>query len=169
MVKKIHKRPRVSLTITPYEKGLEIFGLALLITYWANTLYLYTIITDAIPIHFDTKGNPDAYGDKSSLLAPPRLAIIFYLLLTFISFFPRYFNYLTEITPENAESEYRKAANTMRYLKLFIVIIFILLSLLTIFTTNEIKDNYFNILILSVSYILLLPLIVYIFSHKINK
>lgn len=132
----IPRRPKVSLKLSPYETKLEVFGAILLVIYWVYTLYLYNTITGSVPVHFDSNLNPDAFGDKSALLAKPKLATIFYVLLTVVSFFPRYFNYTVEITPENAEAEYRKGANIIRYLKITIVLIFILLSWLVVYTIN---------------------------------
>lgn len=151
---KIYQRPKVSLILNARERSLEIYAFVLLVIYWGNIWYFYSIIPEDIPVHFDTKFNPDAYANKNQLFRSPELATGFYIMLSLVGLFPRYFNYLTDITPENAESEYRKAANMMRYLKIIIILIFMALSALKLFHTTEIKDRIFYAFIISLLFLI---------------
>ncbi|WP_370450927.1 DUF1648 domain-containing protein [Olivibacter sp. XZL3] len=76
--------------------------------YWIFVLYFKARIIGDVPTHFDVAGNPDDFGGKGALTALPIYATILYLFLTLLSYFPQYFNYLEEITVDNAEFQYRR-------------------------------------------------------------
>jgi len=79
----------------------------------------------------------DSYGGKSNLLPLPIMATAMYIGLTVLEKFPWHFNYLTEITPENAEKEYRKAVNMARILKVLIVASFLLISIFSAYGLHD--------------------------------
>src|SRR5690625_2930119 len=58
----------------------------------------------------------------------PIVASVIFIGLTILNKFPHTFNYLQEITIENAFKQYRNATRMMRVLKLIIVLIFGLIS-----------------------------------------
>lgn len=54
-----------------------------------------------IPTHFGISGRPDHYGGKSTLVALGVMALLLYLFLTIISFFPQTFHYPVLVTAAN--------------------------------------------------------------------
>ena len=80
------------------QEALALAGLVLQMvlvgTYWH-------VLPSQVPMHFDARGAVDSYGDKSTLLILAGVTAGLYVLLTVVSFFPRYFNYSVEVTPGN--------------------------------------------------------------------
>jgi hypothetical protein len=58
----------------------------------------------------------------------PIIASVLYLLLTVISRFPQYFNYMTVITEENAASQYKNARTLMSWMSVEITALFLFLE-----------------------------------------
>ncbi len=110
-------RPDVKLKMRFNDKMVEILGALLLLAYWGVILYFQQLINGKVATHFKLAGNPDSYGGKETLTTLPAYATVLYGVLALLSFFPRYLNYLDEITPENAEFQYRKAATMMKLWK----------------------------------------------------
>lgn len=61
---------------------------------------------------------PDIIGEKKKLWNLCISGSLIYLIITAFSFVPEYFNYLEEITEENAEKLYRQAINILRFLRI---------------------------------------------------
>lgn len=127
----IEKRPVIKLRLSIFDKGVEIFGLLVLLAAWAYVLADYSKFSDSIPTHFSINGKPNAFGPKSDLYQLLTVCTSLYVLLTVANLFPQYFNYLKAITPENAERRYTIATRILRYMKVLIVLIFAALVFIT--------------------------------------
>lgn len=125
------KRPVIKLRLSIFDKGVEIFGLLVLLAGWVYVLLSYSKFADYIPTHFSINGKPNAFGPKSDLYQLLTVSTALYLLLTVANLFPQYFNYLKPITPENAKRQYTIATRTLRYLKVLILLIFAALVFIT--------------------------------------
>ncbi|MFB2895230.1 DUF1648 domain-containing protein [Aerosakkonemataceae cyanobacterium BLCC-F50] len=75
------------------------------------------ILPDVIPIHFNLSGQPNGWGSKAIIWLFPALAIIISVGLTFLSRYPRLFNYPVQITPENAARQYQIACSLLNFFK----------------------------------------------------
>lgn len=116
-------RPDAKITLKSIELTWEIFGFLLLISYWVFVIKIYPSLPEIIPSHINIKGEIDDYASKSSVWSLLNVPSSLYVLLTIVSFFPKYFNYMVEITVDNAEKEYRKAVGIIRFLKIIILIL----------------------------------------------
>lgn len=118
------ERPKIKLELRPADKILE--GLALLalaalvllpIIYWGD-------LPEKIPIHFNARGEADGYGQPVFLWAVTAVGVFIYALMTVVNKNPHNFNYMKNITAENAEQSYRSATQMIRWLKAVILILF---------------------------------------------
>lgn len=118
---------RLSLT----DKVAEILGWILLGILWCMAVYSYGRLPEIIPVHY-RHGVADGYGDKSGIFDLPIVGTVLFIALTVLNRFPHIFNYVEEITSENAESQYYSMTRILRFLKLFMVGIFILIVFKTV-------------------------------------
>ncbi|MFZ9981752.1 MAG: DUF1648 domain-containing protein [Cyclobacteriaceae bacterium] len=103
---------------------IELTGIILILLFWVFTFFLFPIIPEDIPTHFNMEGKPDSFGSKTSVFLLPGIASVIFILLTVVNRRPERFNYPVIINEQNAESQYRLAGNFIRFLKIFIVLIF---------------------------------------------
>lgn len=160
------KRPDVKLKMRFNDKMIEFFGGLLLLTYWGLILYFQQLINGKVVTHFNLDGVPDSYGGKETLTTLPTYATVLYGVLTLASFFPRYLNYLDEITPENAAFQYRRAATTLKLWKFLVVGVFLLLSTLSIANSEDYRNSAFNQIIALSPYTFMIPSFYYLFTKK---
>ena len=83
--------------------------------------------TNPIPVHFNFRGEPDAWGNASELEYLAIISIILYILLTAIEFVYPIFNSLTGSTEKNALLVKRAQIRLIRHLK----------ALTTLMTANQ--------------------------------
>lgn len=101
-------QPVLDLPKTATETWLDVaawlfvaMGLALAIGYYSD-------LPERIPTHFNAAGEADRFGSKYTIFFIPVLSLVLVAGIIFLMRFPHKFNYLNKITPENAESEYRR-------------------------------------------------------------
>lgn len=138
MKDRIEKRPNIRVQLTATDKAIEMLGWLLVGTIWLLTLLSYDKLPNTIPIHFDSLGNVDGFGEKATILTLPRVATAIFIGMTILNQFPQVFNYTTNITNENALRQYTNATRMIRYLKLIVVIIF---GILVVFTVKSAHGN----------------------------
>jgi len=117
-------RPKIKIKLTRFDKVLEICGLILLVIMWGFTIVNYLKSPETVPIHYDSLGNINGYGSKSTLLFLPLIPTIIFWGLTQLNKYPHVFNYMTKITVDNAESQYIGATRMIRILKVSLVLMF---------------------------------------------
>lgn len=137
----MESRPRIQLTLSPLDKRLELTGKLFLGVLWGLTLYTILKLPATIPIHFNTSGKVDGYGDKLEILILPVVATLIYLGISELNKYPHIFNYMTEITEENARVQYTAVTKMFRFLKLTILIIFSFIILFTYLTTIGVANG----------------------------
>lgn len=125
-------RPVLKLKTSAFDKIIEGLGLLTLLFIWIFLFITYSSIPESIPLHFTLSGMVDSFGHRSGIYNLPAVATALYLLLTIANCFPQYFNYLRPITPQNAERRYTIATRMLRYLKVFLVMVFAALVLITV-------------------------------------
>ena len=131
----MESRPRIKLTLSPLDKKLELLGKLFLVLLWSLTVFTFVKLPTTIPTHFNASGQADGYGDKLSLIILPFIATIIYFGLTALNKYPHVFNYMTEITEDNAQVQYTIATRMLRFLKLAVLIIFSFIIIFTYLTT----------------------------------
>lgn len=117
-------RPKIKIELTKSDKILEIIALLLLVCLWIYVIYNYNSLPDIINTHFNAQGKPDGSGEKQYIFGLPGVATFLYLLVTIASKYPHTFNYLEEITEENAFEQYTKMTKLTRILKIILIGIF---------------------------------------------
>lgn len=117
-------RPILQVPLQPVDYVLEIFSALGLLMLVGLSAYFYNDLPDRIPTHFGPDGQPDRIGDKSTLWFLPVLGLVIFGFMTFMNRIPHHFNYMVNITPENAEKQYSMATRLIRVLKCMIMGIF---------------------------------------------
>lgn len=160
------KQPNINLSPTPLDRCLDGISFLLLLALLGTTFYYYKLLPETIPTHFNASGEPDAFGDKSSIFLFAGIAVLIYVVLYIYKDKPHLYNYPTAITEENAPEYYNKASKMMRFLNLVNILIFFYLQYQTIQTALGSSDglgSYFLVITLVVS---LLPLLFLLPSKK---
>lgn len=116
-------RPRVPLRFGGFDHALAVAA-ALLLALFLIVAAGWRALPERVPIHFGFDGKADAWGNRSSSLLLPLLAVLLYGFLTALSRFPHAFNYPVPITPENAETQYRLAVRLLLVLKTALIAVF---------------------------------------------
>ncbi|MBM2814755.1 MAG: hypothetical protein HW421_1517 [Ignavibacteria bacterium] len=127
-------RPKIEIILSESDRLVETLARVSLIILWGLTIYYYRLLPDTIPIHFNAAGNPDDYGTKLTIFLLPLIGTILFIGLTILNKYPHKFNYPVEITPDNLLKQYTVATKLIRFLKLIIIIIFILINILSCMT-----------------------------------
>jgi uncharacterized membrane protein len=137
----VEERPKIKLELTAADKIFEIIGWLLIIVIWGLTIANYSNLPETIPTHYNGAGQADGFGGKATILTLPIIATILFIGLTVLNQFPHVFNYPTNITQDNAFRQYTNATRLIRYLKLVVVFIFVLIVYKTIQHANGKADG----------------------------
>ena len=106
---------------------LELLTLVALISFALFLAFQWQTIIEPLPTHFGFDGQPDAWGDKSSLLVSLVIVVVIYILLLVVEFFPRIWNFPVAVNEQNRENLTTMALDMFVLLKLVIVVAFCLL------------------------------------------
>ena len=132
----MEQRPKIKLELAIADKTIEIVAWVLIFAVWGLTITNYGSLPNIIPTHYNGAGVADGYGEKWLILTLPLVATVLFVALTILNKFPHIFNYLNEITEENALRQYTNATRLIRFLKLIVVLIFGLIAFKTIQNGN---------------------------------
>lgn len=124
----MNQRPVIEFERTNTDFVLDLLTILLLVFFWAFSIYFYPALSEEIPIHFDYKGEVDNYADKVTIFILPFVGTMLAGFLTLIGKSPETFNYSVEITPENAERQYKNALLMMKVMRLAIIFVFLLID-----------------------------------------
>ncbi|MBE2280817.1 MAG: DUF1648 domain-containing protein [Ignavibacteriaceae bacterium] len=155
-------RPVIQIEFERQDVALEILCVAGLIALWVYVFISYSALPETIPQNYDLNGSVKSYGSKDNIFITAGVGTLVYVLLTVINRFPHNFNYLSEITPENAKRQYTLATKMIRWLKAGIILIFFVTVHITIDAAggkNSSLPGYFLPLVMGVTFI---PVIIYI-------
>lgn len=111
------KNPKIDIPFNQYDKIMEAVAFLALLFCLLIPLYYWSALPEQMPTHFNSSGQPDAYGSKGSVWMLPAISLFVYLLMTFVGKEPSNFNFPGKITQENAASRYRDALYMIRFLK----------------------------------------------------
>jgi len=162
---RLPRRPDIKLKFRQKDKLFELFCLLVLLAYWLLVILNYKVLPDTVPIHYNNSGEIDGYGAKNKIWNLPISATILYLVMTAFAFIPQYFNYLEEVTEDNAERLYRKGAHNFRFLKLLIIVCFLSITLSSMFANDLRPYPIHNLVIAALPYIMLVPTFYYLFKN----
>ena len=160
-------------TINPPLRSLDVFLEAL-----AGLCFLFMLVQLALeyqdlnnmmPTHYDAKGNPDAWGSKSSLILIASVSIVLYTGLTLLNRYPQLFNFPVTITERNYIKQYQLAKSLITALKLSMMGTFFYIQFQTIRVARDLQvglGNYFVTLVIIGSFV---PIIIYFITAIRNK
>jgi len=131
-----NNRTPITIPPTPGDKLFDNIAWVLLVILWVASIYNVFTLPQIIPIHFNGSGEADRFGDKTTLLLLPVLGSVILLGLTKINHYPQIFNFPVTVTSDNASRQYPLAQRMIRFLKLSIVLIFLLINLFTTLTVK---------------------------------
>lgn len=102
---------------------------------------LYSDLPEKIPIHFNLKGIPDTFGNKLYIWLLPAISIIIVTGLTLLEELKHEFNFLSPVTPENAQLKQLQAIRLIRALKLAVTGIFLYITIHIVNFTGLSAEN----------------------------
>ena len=124
----MHNRPRIKLAWDRLDYMMEIAGWFLVAAALFITIYFYPKLPDIIPSHFNAAGEADGWSGKGTIWISPAIAFVLFAGIRILTNYPHQLNYITAITEENAEYQYRLATRLLRSLNLVIAGIFFYLQ-----------------------------------------
>ena len=135
------ERPKIKLQLTLFDTIIEVTSYLALVAFWVMTIFAFSTLPESIPTHYNGLGEVDGYGPKATIFFLPVLGTVLFAFLTYIIKKPETFNYTVEITEENALAQYTNATKLLRFMKLALLILFIVIDYKTITTSNGASDG----------------------------
>lgn len=133
--------PVPKVVLTPFDKIIEVTSYVALIAFWLMNAFAFTTLPETIPTHYNSMGEVDGYGPKATIFFLPVLGTVLFVFLTFIIKKPETFNYTVEITEENAIEQYTNSTKLLRFMKLALLLLFIVIDYKTIATSKGDSDG----------------------------
>ena len=166
----IKNQPKFKPQPTTLDTRLEWAGYLLLLISWIFAIWVYAESPEQIATHFDIKGQPNNYGSKIVVLLLPLFSTVTFAGMTLINNYPHTFNYPTKITPENMKQQYRAAMRLIRWLKISIVLVFLLIAYaMYLSARKEEAAGMLGFILPAILVITFLPLIFYFLSLPSNR
>jgi uncharacterized membrane protein len=119
-----YPRPEIYIQKKSIDIFFEMVALLTIIFMWAFCLYHYKSLPEIIPTHYGANGIADDYGSKKTLFLIPGIVTIIVVGMRWLNRYPHKFNYMTAITADNAERQYRMATRLIRYIQFIISVLF---------------------------------------------
>ncbi|MGI6345731.1 MAG: DUF1648 domain-containing protein [Limisphaerales bacterium] len=135
----------------PLQWGVEIAGAIILLLMLSCVALRWGDLPEKIPTHYNFSGQADAWGPKSALLYLPLTAVMVWILLSVISFFPSLWNYPVRVTSANVAGLYRCSLNLLLILKLELLVFFAYITWAVV--EGENLQVYFTALALAVIFV----------------
>ncbi|HCQ13394.1 DUF1648 domain-containing protein [Flavobacterium sp.] len=137
----MEKRPKIKVSLSLFDTIIEVTSYLALVAFWVMTIFAFTTLPESIPTHYNGLGEVDGYGPKATIFFLPVLGTVLFAFLTYIVKKPETFNYTVEITEENALAQYTNSTKLLRFMKLALLILFIVIDYKTIATSNGASDG----------------------------
>ncbi len=118
------RRPLLNIPKTKMEVLHDAASIVILIGTFVYLYWVWPTISDNVPIHFNASGEADRWGSKGLLIVLPIINVILYAGFAILSKYPHVYNYVREITEENAHRQYLNARMLMSWIKLETVALF---------------------------------------------
>lgn len=147
-------------------KVINILNLSFITISIIILLLTYNYIPNKLPTHYDFFGNPDAWGDKSSIWVIIIVVIVLNIILHIVGMFPQTWNIPIELNDSNRSIVYELLSNMLSVLRLEMTIMFIsfLYFEITLLRLPTVSLIFFLVLIFST----IVLYMVKIYKHKIQ-
>lgn len=119
-----YHRPEISIEKKTIDIFFEMVALLSIIFMWAFCLYHYKSLPEIIPSHYGANGIADGHNSKKIIFLIPSIVTIIVFGMRWLNKYPHKFNYMSTITADNAERQYRMATRLIRYLQFIIAVLF---------------------------------------------
>ena len=93
-------------------------------------------IPDRIPGHYNALGEVDHWSGKSSLIVLPIISWLIFGFITLVERYPQIWNTGMTVTEQNRERVYRLLKNLIALVKMFVLLMFASLTVLSSLTVN---------------------------------
>lgn len=144
-------------------KYLDIIGVVLVVALIVITFIYWRNAPDIVPIHFNFRGEIDAYGSKNTVFILLPIAIIIYIGLSILSKHPEVCNYCIEINDKNKEKQYSMASTFIKIMNVEILTLVLCIQISIDTSMNNGKS--ISIVFLPIALIILVgSMIVYIYK-----
>lgn len=120
--------PEIKITLTTFDKFLDTAGWFLLALLWSYTIYSLINLPEIIPIHFNSSGLPDRFGNKGVVVIMPIIGSFVVIGLHYLNKVPHLHNQTISVNPQNAEALYLNSTRMLRFIKISILLVFIMVS-----------------------------------------
>jgi hypothetical protein len=117
-------RPARTFETGPVTRILRLAALVAVGAIAASLVVRYPSMPELVPTHFGAGGEPDAWGSKASVLWLAGIMVVMTALVALLSARPRWCNYPTPVTEENAQRLYREGERTLVWLLVALTVVF---------------------------------------------
>ena len=131
----------------------EVPALFFLLAAWVVGVWIQFDNRAEVPLHFNAQGEVDRWGDASTALLLPAIALVLYGLLTWLQRHPKWCNYPVEITDANREPVYRQMSHIVGRIKTLVMCLFLYI---TMGVAQMVAVSLFLILIFSLTILLII-------------
>lgn len=133
----VKNRPAPDYVTGPVTQGLRLASLLGIVALTAYILVRYPSLPDVVPTHFDFSGQPDDFGNRSSLLWLAGVMLLMGTLTAWLSTKPNVLNYLGEVTEANAQRLYREGERMMVWVLTGVAVVYLGICLQTFAGTGS--------------------------------
>ncbi|MCF8293035.1 MAG: DUF1648 domain-containing protein [Chitinophagaceae bacterium] len=166
----MNERPTLKLELTLIDKAIEVVGFIVLIAMWVWTILNFSRLPETIPIHYDSSGQVNNYGNKGMIFMLPIIATILFVSMKILNNFPQIHKYPVNITILNAKEQYTNSTRMVRFINVAMVIVFSAITFQTIQTSIGKTDGLGTLFLPLVSGLIFIPLLFFTFkSFRIKK
>ncbi|MEZ4793196.1 MAG: DUF1648 domain-containing protein [Gelidibacter sp.] len=163
-------RPKIKVPLEPIDIVAECLSASLLILLIIYTFLVYGDIPETIPTHFNFKGEADGFGSKYTMWLLPGIGVLMYVGFSILNRFPHLHNYMVNITEENALKNYRFSTRILRFVTVFVMLLFVYIQYTIVSHVNGKTvafSTWFVPMVIGISF--LLPIFIFIHFRKINN
>jgi uncharacterized membrane protein len=103
----MNSRPRILIEKDRLMRVCDVIAILGVVASWAIVLVYYNSLPTTIGIHFNTSGNADGFGNKSSIFLLPIISTAIISGIYWLSKYPHLYNYAKPVTNDNAKQMYK--------------------------------------------------------------
>lgn len=123
------------------EKALDTGSTILLLLMWAVTVIALLRMPATIPTHYNSNGQVDAYGNKTTILALPILATVIYFVISFLVKRPLFMKKETDIPERDSRRQMSLSTKMLRFVKLTTILILTEITVSTYLISTGFMDG----------------------------